>query len=348
MVKKTTKIEDFNWDELCNDKVRIRSNSQKFAKTSVAEALYGKKVSKALRTDEEINSVTVLEVGGYYEGTVTVFEKNTMTIYIPGVKEEIVVKENFNDCIDAVNNYLLTHDHKIKFQVREKKNNKFVVSVLEAYYKEFKDIIMSAVNDDAAVTVHIKSLIKAGYLADIDIWTINELTGKNYTAAVFIPGSHIVLNIERDFERWIDKDVQIIPQKFMKFKRPGAPMEDSIVGSRKRVLEVLGMKNMYEMYTRWLLGQAENVTYVPEVFEGTVTGIINSNKKTGIFVEVAEKNITGLVNIDPSELLNFKPGDPVRVKVADFDVPENKEPFEVDKKKSIIKRSNVKVVFELA
>ena len=40
-------------------------------------------------------------------------------------------------------------------------------------------------------------------LCHTDIWPINELTGKNYTSSVFIPGSLIVLNIESDFNKWI-------------------------------------------------------------------------------------------------------------------------------------------------
>lgn len=354
MVKKTKVNEvvgnpDYVWDDFNSDKERIKATSRANKNKTILEGFFGKKVPKELKASAEtINAIATLEVGGYYEGTVTSFGKNFMNIYVPAEKNEIVVKDNFNDCLDAIGNYLLTHDNKLRFHVREQRDGKFYVSVLEAYYKDFKDQIMQAVNDDAAVQVHIESLIKAGYLATIPIWTINDLTGKNYTSAVFIPGSHIVLNIEKDFERWIGEDVYIVPQKFMKFKRPGAPVEDSIVGSRKRVLEIVGMKNMYEIYSRWLLAQDERVNYVPETFDGIVTGIINSNKKTGIFVEIPDKNITGLVNVDPSELLNYIPGDNIRVRVADFDIPENKEPFEVNRKMSTIKKCNVKIVFEVA
>lgn len=349
-MKKTKEMDDL-FSSYNNDRERIKNVSKNTKDMSIAEAFaseYGLNLNKNLKKDPKVNTITVLEVGKNYIGYVKDFDKDILTFEIPGVKEDIICKENFNDCIDNIRNYLLSHNNQMMFMVREKNNNKFIVSVIDAYYESWKNQIAECINQDNAIHVHIDSLIKAGYLCHTEIFTINELTGRMYTSSVFIPGSHIVLNIERDFTKWIGADVLVIPQKFVKFKTPGRPIEDSLVGSRKRVLEIEGMKNMFEIFTRHKLSQKEGVKATPEVFEGTVTGIINSNKKTGVFVELDDKYITGLMNVEASDLLNYKPGDSIKVCVKAFEIQEGKEPFVVDKKRSVIRKCNVRVVFEEA
>ena len=176
------------------------------------------------------------------------------------------------------------------------------------------------------------------------------MTGKSYTHSVFIPGSHIVLNIEYDFDKWVGQDVMIVPQKFVEFRRDlkTGLIENSLVGSRKKVLQILGMNNIHQIYNKWLLASTdERVKYVPEIFEGTVTGIINSSNKTGIFVELNDKYITGLMPIDAMDLLDYHPGDSIKVKISEFEIQEGKDPFVYNKKGTLIK-SNVRPVFELA
>ena len=112
------------------------------------------------------------------------------------------------------------------------------------------------------------------------------------------------------------------------------------------------MKNMYELWnaleTKKKLAQLASKSEVKsDVYEGTVTGIINSNKKTGIFVELNGKYITGLMPIDVTDLLDYKPGDPVNVRINEFEIQEGRDPFVLNKKNQIIK-CNVRPVFELA
>jgi len=107
------------------------------------------------------------------------------------------------------------------------------------------------------------------------------------------------------------------------------------------------MNNLSEMYNKYLLGQSENVTYVPEVYDGTITGIINSQKKTGVFVELDGKYITGLMPIDASDLLDYRAGNQIKVKIKEFEIQEGKEPFVTNKRGNIVK-CNTRPVFELA
>ena len=333
-----------------NDKERIRYMKDNYGHLPLAEqfaVFYGEEVSNTVKKNKRINNPVNIEIGGSYKGIVTEISKNGIVFDVAGVKEEVISKENFSDCMDAVQNYLLNHENELLFTVTEKKDNKYYVSVLEGYYRSWQKQIEKAIEQRGAINVHIDSLVRGGYMCHTDIWPISELTGKTYTSAVFIPGSNIVLNIENDFERWLGKDVQAVPQKFTKFRSFGRPTENSLMASRKMVLKILGMKNMYEIYTRAKLGERPDVKYVPEVFTGKVTGIINSNKKTGIFIEIEDKYITGLMPVDEANLLNYKPGDTVQVYIQEFECIEGKEPFFIDRK-NIIKACNLRPVFARA
>ena len=333
-----------------NDIERIKYMKENYGHLSLVDqfaVFYGDEVSKDLKKNKRINNPVNIAIGGCYKGYVESISRNGIVFSVPGFKEDIISKEDFSDCMDHVKNYLLNHNNELLFYVREKKNNKWYVSVLEGYYKAWQKQIEKAIEQRASINVHINSLVKGGYMCQTDIWTISELTGKQYTSAVFIPGSNIVLNIETDFEKWLGQDVQAVPQKFTKFRAFGRPVENSLMASRKLVLKILGMKNMYEIYTRAKLQDMPGVKYTPEVFQGKVTGIINSNKKTGIFIEIEDKYITGLMPVDSSQLLNYKPGDIVNVQIKEFECLDGQEPFYIDKK-SIIRRCNVRPVFERA
>ena len=344
---------DDNFPFFKNDIERIKYMKKAYGNMSIAKSFsifYGVEVSPEVKQNKSINTVQDIELGKIYSGTVKSFGKNGIVFEVPGVKDEIISKENFNDCADAINNYLLNHNNKLLFEVREHKDNKYIVSVINAYYRQWANTINKAIQHEQGINVHIDSLVKGGYICHTNISTICQLTGKTYTHSVFIPGSHIVLNIEHDFEKWIGQDVMIVPQKFVEFRRDikTGLIENSLVGSRKKVLQILGMNNMHEIYQKYLLAASdERIKYVPETYEGTVTGIINSSNKTGIFIELNDKYIIGLMPIDAMDLLDYHPGDPIRVKISEFEIQEGKDPFIYSKKGTLIK-SNVRPVFELA
>lgn len=336
-----------------NDCDRIKYMKKAYGNMSLAKSFsifYGLELSADVKQNKAINNIQIIELGKVYSGIVKSIGKNGIIFEIPGVKDEIVSKENFNDCITTINNYLLNHNNKLLFEVREHKDNRYVVSVMSAYYSQWVNTINKAIQYEQGINVHIDSLVKGGYICHTNITNICQLTGKPYTHSVFIPGSHIVLNIEHDFEKWIGKDVTIIPQKFVEFRKDlkTGLTENSLVGSRKKVLQILGMNNIHEIYNKYLLAEKdERVKYVPETYDGTVTGIINSSNKTGIFIELNDKFITGLMPIDAIDLLDYKPGDYVKVKIKEFEIHEGKDPFVYNKKGQLIK-TNIRPVFELS
>lgn len=335
-----------------NDKERIKYMNNAYRNVPIAKSFsifYGLEVAPELKSNKTINHVNVIELGKIYNGEVKEFTKTSLTFSISGVKEEIICKENFSTCYDNIQEYLLGHDNKLLFEVREKRDNKYYVSVINAYYRTWVDMINQCIQYENGIEVHIDELVQGGYICHTPITNLNKVTGRNYTHSVFIPGSHIVLNIERDFGKWIGQDVIIVPQKFVEFKHnyKTGETENSLVGSRKKVLQILGNKNLENLYSKYLLSQKDNVTYTPEAMEGTVTGVINSAKKTGIFIEIDDMYITGLMPVDVSEVLDYKPGDIVRVKIKEFEVQEGKEPFVYNKRGGIFK-CNTRPVLELA
>lgn len=339
-----------------NDRDRLKYMKKAYGKMGIAKSFaifYGMELSPELKQNQVINKVTPINIGETYLGEVYEFTKQSMTFTLPGVKEELICKENFADCKDAIYNYLLNHDNKLLFEVREKKDNKYYVSVINAYYNLWLNNINKAIQNETTINVHIDDLVinafgKGGYVCHTDIEPLNALTGRNYTHSVFIPGSHIVLNIERDFNRWIGETVSIIPQKMVEFYKNirTGEVENSVVGSRKRVLQIKGMQNMYEIYQKFLLSQKEDAKVTLDPFVGTVTGIINSDKKTGIFVELNDLFITGLAQIDAVDLVDYKPGDQVTVRIKEFEIQEGKEPFVMNKKNKLV-RCHIRPVFEL-
>lgn len=335
-----------------NDKERIKKLTKEYANVSIVDAFskfYNITIDKQKKSNKDL--ISTLEIGKIYLGNVKSFTGDNIEFEVGVVKEDIVCKENFNYCYVEVQNYINTHNNSLYFQVREHKNGKFIVSVINAYYLHWKNMINKHISNENVINVHIDELVNGGYVCHTDITPLCKLTGRNYTHSVFIPGSHIVLNIEHDFEKWVGQDVEIIPQKIVdivprnavEYKRrmQSGETEQSIVGSRKKVLENIGMNNLYDMYIKHTQDDEAKET----VYNGTVTGVINSNNKKGVFVELDGMYITGLMEIDSTDLFKYKPGDKVSVKVKTFEVQENKTPFVFNSKNKNLVKCNTRVVF---
>lgn len=353
--KKPITFQDLNDDLFSmfkSEKERIKYISNQYKNMSISKAFslfYDVKIDKEVKNNNTINNVSVIEIGSIYNGIVKTFDKREITFELPGCKYELISKENLYDCYDHISNYLLTNENRIMFEIKYKKDNKYYVSILDAYYKLWLNNINNYIQHENEISVHIDKLVNGGYMCHTNIDVINELTGKTYTHFVFIPGSNIVLNIERDFEKWVGQDVKIIPQKIVDFRDfKTGNVGKSLVGSRKRVLQIYGMNNIHDLYNRFMLVKTnDNAKYSSESFDGVVTGIINSANKTGIFVELDNLYITGLMPIDSSDLLDYKPGDNIKVKIKEFEIQEGKDPFIFNKRGKLVK-ANVRPVFELA
>lgn len=334
-----------------NEHDRLKYMKENYGNMSLDKA-FSVYYNETLTSDQKkmfksVANVVTLEVGKIVQATVTKMDKNGIEFEIPGVKEEIISKENLMDIEDALSVYLLRHNNKLSIEVRDFKHGSWRVSVLNAYYRIWKDAVNNAIKNEEGLQVHINELTRGGYICETPIWTLQELTGKEYMSTVFIPGSQIVLNVEKDFEQWIGQDVVVVPQNFGKFKRAtGAPIEDSIIASRKRCLQKIGISNLYDLYQKYLLVQKFKKDDEPAMrFNAKVTGIINSNNKTGIFCEIEDKFIVGMIPCTEDELLNYVPGEQITVEIGKFEVGEDKEPFLIKNNK--IQKCYTKPIFKV-
>ena len=355
-------------NDFASDKERIKYVSDKYSNFSIAKAFsifYNESVSDELKTQsDEVNSIHNIEIGQVYYGIVEEFtEKGGFVFSLPGVKNDIICKENFSDCEQHVRNYLLTHGNRLLFEAREYTGGKYYVSVINAYYKLWQSNIEYAIKWHTPIEVHIDTLTLSqqgggGYIGHCDITPLVELTGRSYTHTVFVPGSQIVLNIEADFERWVGETIYALPQKFAEYRkdRYSGLTEMSLVVSRKQLLQNIGKKNLADIYKTYemtnALKQSDTMkTKITNsaIYDGHVTGVINSASKTGIFVELDNKYITGLCNInDADELLDWPVGTAVKVRIKEFEKQEGRDPIVYNRNNtSEVMFVNVRPVFEL-
>lgn len=332
-----------------SERDRLRYMSEHYGKFDIVKAFslyYNKNVNVSKETAENMFNVTTMELGKTVLATVKSWNKDGMEFEIPGVKEEIVTSERFDKSNLHFQQYLNQHNNQLSVEVREFKRGRWIVSVMNAYHKLWRKSIEHAIKREDGMQVHINSITRGGFLCTSPIWTLNELTGENYTVCCFIPGSQITLGIETDFDKWIGQDVVVVPQKFGTFRaKVGAPMEDSIICSRKRCLQKVGIQNLYTLYTTYNLKNKVSPDSEPQVFNAHVSGVINSNSRQGVFVEIDDKYITGMLPVPSDELLDYTPGMQLKVKIKSFDMPEGMDAFLV--KNDRIIKCFVKPVFEL-
>ena len=120
-----------------NEKDRIRYMSNIYGHMSISESF--KKfyeIEGELKYDKSVvNDVPEIEIGQCYIADVKEINKHCIMFDLPGVKDEIICKENFNGCMENVQNYLLTHENKLIFEVRSYERGKYIVSILNGMYK---------------------------------------------------------------------------------------------------------------------------------------------------------------------------------------------------------------------
>lgn len=314
----------FIWPEYKTDKERIRAISRKYKNVSITEAFEQEYQFKSHATDEVkevIDSFIPIEpnVGDVFEVRITDVTKNKVVFDNINLKNDLISKVNLYKYKQFQN---FTPKHPVKVLVTGKSFHKIVVDpiapLLDDWLSEYvggKEF-QKTIGEPKLVKIRNLKLTKGGFLGDVVVDNISSFIGEEYTIPAFIPGSQIVLNIAEDFESFIGKDVDAFVVNYL--KNP-ITSEISVICSVKEYYKFLGECNMIEMFNSWCDGteywkMIENTTY-----DGKVTGIINSSKKCGIFVEIPSMNITGLVSAKPEELVNYKPHSDIKIKISGFD-----------------------------
>ena len=309
--------DQFQWPEFADDKVRIKAYSQRFRNKSVMEAfqeVYGVDLSGVSEKANELPHE--YKVGDIIQTRLANVSKDAVVFEDVNYKGTVMCSTNLykyrklrggsNELINAT--VVDVKKDRITLDPIKYMTNYWINSVVSDPTSQ------NVLGDPRTIKVKNLQLTAGGFTGKAVIPTTSGFVGEDYTVDAFIPGSQIVLNITDDFEQFIGKDVDAFVLNYI---QKGDGM--SLICSRKVYLTFLGHERLIEMFNRWCEDSPKWEKYSKEVHGGKVTGVINSSKKCGVFVEVPDLNITGMVKVSPDELVNYKPGDYVGVRLISFD-----------------------------
>lgn len=343
---------DIEWPEFKTEKERIRAYSKRYANTPISEAMCGIK-------EETINipqlPVTPV-VNGVYKARITK-HGNYVSVHGLSAKEQVICRNNLKR---YTNMEMTDREIDVKVVAIDKLRQTITIDVLQPLFENWINSIM----EDKTIQYNVKSpkvvsvsnlrLGNGGFIGKAEIQAISEFIGEPYYVDAFIPGSQIVLNIENDFNRWNGATVDTFVAGYT--TRPDSVNQMSLICSRKALLNFSGNLTKIELYGDYCTQGKKWKAFTKSSFVGTVTGVINSSKKCGVFVELPLFNITGMINMEPERLVEFKAGDEVSVRITDFEQmleydPStgnmvHQEPYKIEN--NCLKSCILKPVLELA
>lgn len=315
---KSIPTDEFAWSEFHNDRDRIRAYSNQFKNKSIVEAFQSVYNIDLNDVSEKANETPhEYRIGDLIKTRLASVSKNAVVFADVNYKGTTMcslnlykykkLREGSNEMIDAV--VTDVKKDRITLDPIKPMTEKWITEVVS------NPTIQNVLGSPRTIKVRDLQLVEGGFMGKAVIPSTSEFVGEEYVVDAFIPGSQIVLNITDDFEQFIGKDVDAF---VLNYVPKGDKM--SLICSRKAYLTFLGYENMIEMFNRWCEDSPKwNNEYSRIVHPGVVTGVINSSKKCGVFVEVPDLNITGMVKVAPEELVNYKPGDKVAVHLSSFD-----------------------------
>ena len=343
---------EIEWPEFKTEKERIRAYSKRYANVPISEAMCGIK-------EETINvpqlPVTPV-VNGIYKARITK-HGDYVSVHGLSAKEQVICRNNLKR---YTNMEMTDREIDVKVVAIDKLRQTITIDVLQPLFENWINSIM----EDKTIQYNVKApkvvsvsnlrLGNGGFIGKAEIQAISEFIGEPYYVDAFIPGSQIVLNIESDFNRWNGATVDTFVAGYT--TRPDSVNQMSLICSRKALLNFSGNLTKIELYGDYCTQGKKWKSFTKSSFVGTVTGVINSSKKCGVFVELPLFNITGMINMEPERLVEFKAGDEVSVRITDFEQmleydPStgnmvHQEPYKIEN--NCLKSCILKPVLELA
>ena len=353
-------IRNFEWPEFASDRERIKRNSIRYAGLDWSEVFsqhYGIKLHKVKESEGAYSDV---RPGDIIELRLVEVNKKVAIFENGMFKENIVSAVNLFQ-YERFKTGKWRKNMNVRCKVTDKEQDKITVDPIAPLFDEWIADKMSTLkaqyhlHEDRYTEVRNLRLInKAGYEGDVRVDPVSDFCGQDVCIKAFIPGSQIVLNIEREFERWEGHTVRAFITNYINRKDSGAD-RISLICSAKEYLKFLGDKNKIDIFEKYCLNDNAWKTIKETARYGIVTGIINSSKKQGVFVEVPELCITGLIEMESKKLVNYHPGDEIGVKIAKIDEPmyynesvdqmQHSQPFVIEN--DVLKRCKLRFVFEL-
>ena len=352
----------FSWPDT-SDSHRILQNSRRFQNLTIEEAfasVYGKSMTpetiSAIHQGNGQHECRSLHPGDVVELRILDINKKGVVFEQNSYKEAIICTVNL---YQYPNFKQFIPKDPIRCKVMSMDMNRIYVDpfqpLLEDFIQEIQDTIRSQANVKNPIVTKVTGLkhMNSGYIGNIRIPSISDLCGKDMYMQAFVPGSQITLNIENDFEKWDGADIDAFITNLS--VRPGTT-NVTVACSAKEYLRFKGNLNIIQMFKDYCENNKAWKAMQGQVHQGNITGICNTRNKTGVFVEIPDLGITGMVPISDSTKINtYKPG-PVQVKIVGFDelLKFNKdvgqmqhvEPWKIEN--DVLKRINVKCVLEFA
>lgn len=353
-------IEGFDWPEFTSDRKRISSYSQRYKNSSITEAFESCYNFKVGPVKETVNFIPQeLKVGDIVKTRILSIGKGLV------VFDSANYKTNLQSAVNLYKYERFKHFlpmDEIECAVTRVDKDKAVLDPIAPMVdgwlspiladNTIQKVIPTGNKIKTAIKVKDLKLTKGGFMGKAVIPMASEFVGEDYTIDAFIPGSQIVLNITDDFEQYNGTGVEAFVVNYI--KKPGTKTGMSLICSRKEVLKFQGECNMIQAFNAWCEESEVWNKFADTIYDGKVTGVINTSKKCGVFVEIPELSITGMVSTKPEELVNYKPHMNINVKLVGFDEElfynpdvdqkQHVQPYEIED--GVLKKCNLKPILQ--
>lgn len=320
MLNKSISGEAFVWPEFNSESERIKAYSKRYANMSIVEAFehaYGITIGQV--KEGANNTPSEIKVGDEIMLNILSITKNHVEFDAANYKAQILSSVNLHK-YDRFKHNLPTDP--IKVQVMDVQKDRVTVDPLAPVVNDYLNPILrnknvqKVIGNPQSVRVKNLQLTKGGFTGKAVLPTVSQFVGEEYTVDVFIPGSQIVLNITDNFEQFVGKEVDAFIINYM--NKPGSNAL-SLVASAKELIKFRGECKLIELFKSWCEESEAWKKNLTSKYQGRVTGVINSSKKCGVFVEIPALDMTGLVPVEPDQLVNYKADSFVWVQLTGFD-----------------------------
>lgn len=316
---------DFEWPEFSTESKRIKVYSERYRDLNISEAFEQHYNLKFKDVSEMVNYIpSEIKVGNTIKTKILSIDKDLVVFDSANFKTNIQSGINLYK-YDKFKHFFPMDD--IEAVVTKIDRDKVIVDPISPMVHKWLNPILTDPTSQkivpgyskelATVTVKNLQLTRGGFIGKAVVPVVSEFVGEDYTIDAFIPGSQIVLNITDDFESFVGTSIETFVVNYI--PKPGSQNGMSLVCSAKDFIKFKGELNMIELFKHWCEETEQWKQFEKTELSGKVTGVINSSKKCGVFVEIPELEITGFVEEKPEELVNYKPHNMVKVKLVGFD-----------------------------
>lgn len=359
-VQKLVDLRSFKWPEYVRERDRIRANSMKYKHVDVSDAFAAEYGVRVHQTDglHVANIVpTELKVGDLMKVRVLEVSKSRVIFDVPNIKTDVVSNVNLYK-YPFFKRWLPVEP--IEVQVVSVTRDKVVVDPISPLVDHWlRSVIDDPTNQrrmDHPQSILVRDLrqTRGGFMGRAVVPNVSEFVGEEFTIDAFIPGSQIVLNITDNYNEFEGKSVETFALNYI--AKPGRAGQSSLICSVKEYKKFLGEMKLVDLFKEYCENSSSWKKFKDTPLTGMVTGVINSNKKCGVFVELPDLNITGMVATDPEQLSEYEPFREVSIKFDGFDEEtyyneqmdqmQHEDPFVIED--GILRKITVKPVFKFA